>query len=130
MIKFNNFPPRSGEDIAFTSYSNLIIESLSAENEDLEAVARDRATLFKLGEGIGRVLCANVVWEDYKTPQEMGDTLRSMARSLTSHWEGDDFDEQFHRGYNQGIHKEYVCRYNDECPVGEELEFDSEMNYI
>lgn len=42
MIKFNNFPPRSGEDIAFTSYSHLIVESLSAENEDPDAVAEDR----------------------------------------------------------------------------------------
>lgn len=118
MIKIKNFPPRTPEDVEFTSATNLIIESMGdGKDPNTDEYQRDSERLRELGDSIGRFLCANVDWESYETPQAGGDALRLMARGLTAHWDGDAFDEQFHTAFNEGIQTEYM--HNFSTPLNE-----------
>lgn len=112
MIRIKNFPPRTPEDVEFTDATNLIIESMGRGTDPAREEYRfDSERLHDLGDVIGRFLCANVDWESYETPQTGGDALRSMARGLTLHWDGDAFDEQFHVAFNEGIQVEYAHNF-------------------
>lgn len=101
VITFLRHPVRSGRDVKFSPGTQLIIESLDSDDP------RDRRRLFDLGEAIGRMLYANMVDPSNIDPN-LGKIIRQIGRDLTTHWDNDDFDEEFHRGLNWGMQNEHA----------------------
>lgn len=119
MLRFKHWPPRSGEDVEFSPGAILIITACSSDDFS-------RTRLHNLGDAIGSVLYTSMVTPTNINP-ELGDIIRKIGREMTADWEGDEVDEEFHRGLNMGIQREHAELVYE--LTGETL-YGSDVNHI
>lgn len=102
MLRFKHWPPRTGDDVEFSPGAILTITSCSTDDFS-------RRLLHDLGNAIGSILYVSMTTPPPSTINpELGNIIRQIGRDLTVEWEGDDVDEEFHRGLNAGIQREHA----------------------